>query len=128
MGLINCFKNAAIEKKVKTSALICLGDLALGFGDNFGPYLGEVLHVFEMACGAAYQLRQTRDLDQLDYAEELSEVIVESFTGVVHGTQGTSLEPLVKVHAIKIIPFLFYVCAKEMSPTVVKLVCINSHD
>ena len=108
---------------MKTSALLCLGDLALGYGTKFSNFLEEILNLFEMACGAAYTLRNSNSAEDLDYAEELSEVIVEAFTGVIHGIVGSDKEPAIVNHCLKLIPFLFFMCDKERSPTVVKFDC-----
>ena len=86
------------DRNSKLQAIVALGDLAMNSGDAFNYYLAQVLKYLESASQQSLILSSQigDDQDLADYLVQLRDVLVETYTTIVHGvTQAHNQQSLV---------------------------------
>ncbi|KAI1293817.1 Importin subunit beta-1 [Halotydeus destructor] len=77
--------NEKVHRSVKAQTLSVYGDIALAIGTEFKKYLSVVLTTLQQASNFQFD---PNNYDLVDYANELRENCLESYTGIVQGLKG----------------------------------------
>ena len=106
--LIKILRDQDQDRNSKLQAIVALGDLAMNSGEAFNFYLADVLKILESASQQSLILPSQvgDDQDLADYLVQLRDILVETYTTIVHGvTQAHTKQSLVQA-APSILGFL----------------------
>ena len=85
--LIKILRDQDQDRNSKLQAIVALGDLAMNSGEAFNFYLADVLKILESASQQSMippsQIGDDQDL--ADYLVQLRDILVETYTTIVHG-------------------------------------------
>jgi len=84
--LLENLSNNNVHRQVKPQILSVFGDVALGIGVEFKPYLEMVL--MSLAQASSVTCQDKNDYDMLEYIIELRESCLDAYSGVLNGLKG----------------------------------------
>ena len=96
--LLKILRDQNQDRNSKLQAIVALGDLAMNSGEAFNYYLADVLKILESASQQSLILPSQigDDQDLADYLVQLRDILVETYTTIVHGvTQAHTKQSLV---------------------------------
>lgn len=83
--ILNCLKDQSIPKENKPIIFTTLGDIALGAPALIIQNIAQIFNLYEMAYDAIIALSDTKQPENIEYAECLKENIIDSMVCIVHG-------------------------------------------
>lgn len=90
--LLTALQSPAVNRNIKPSILICIGDIALAIGADFEKYLSVVMEILKQA--ANLPISPDSGYDVLDYFAQLRESIADAYTGIVQALKDTRPDAL----------------------------------
>lgn len=97
--LFTNLQSQTLSRDVKPTILSSFGDIALGIGGGFEPYLSTTMAVLQQAAQSVGS-QAAADIDMFDFISALREGIAEAYVGIVGGLRGdnriASLKPFVE--------------------------------
>ncbi|PWN34213.1 putative karyopherin beta-1 subunit [Meira miltonrushii] len=103
--LFGNLQSQTLSRDVKPTILSSFGDIALGIGAGFEPFLQTTMAVLQQAA-ASVGTQNPADYEMIDFIITLREGIAEAYVGIVGGLRGDNQIQLLKPFVEAIFTFL----------------------
>jgi len=113
--LMDILRNTETDRELKLIVISTLGDLSMVTGKPFLTYLKDILEMLKSASDLALKLKDSDDLDLIQYVQSLKEVIIDAYTSLVYGIKIAQDTTVMDFYLSDIFKFIECLCEGDLN-------------